>query len=185
MELKNWQEKCQHLRESLRNSRLYGLFGDKIFHHMLWRNDKRAIAGGLSLGLFIAFTPTIPFQMILATGGALLFRVNLPIALAACWMTNPLTALPVYMSAWKLGKYVVDHVILIEDVLRFYPLRTRSGRFLRQAISLWIGSLILATACALSANMMVRLLWHFVSKMIDTRARLSSAHKRESPAQPE
>jgi hypothetical protein len=132
------------------------MFGDKIFHHMLWRNDKGAIAGGLSLGLFIAFTPTIPFQMLLATSGALFFRVNLPIALAACWVTNPLTVLPIYMSAWKVGKYVVDHFILIEEVLKFYPLRTRSGRLMQQATYLWIGSLIFATTSALGANIVVR-----------------------------
>ena len=185
MWLKKWHDKHQHLRESLKDSRLYGIFGDKIFHHMLWRNDKRSIAGGLSLGLFIAFTPTIPFQMILATGGALFFRVNLPVALAACWITNPLTVLPVYMSAWKFGKYVVDHFILIEEILKLYPLRTRSGRFMQQTIYLWIGSLIFATTSALGANIVVRLLWGFVSKMVDVRARTSSASKRKTPAQPD
>jgi len=185
MWLKKWLDKHQHLRESLKSSRLYSIFGDQIFHHMLWRNDKRAIAGGLSLGLFIAFTPTIPFQMILATSGALFFRVNLPIALAACWITNPLTVLPVYMSAWKLGKYVVEHFILIEEILKLYPFRTRSGRFIQQTISLWIGALMFATTSALGANLGVRLLWHFVSKMVEARARTASASKRKTPAQPD
>jgi uncharacterized protein (DUF2062 family) len=180
MWLKKRHETYQHLRESLKDSRLYGIFGDKLFHHQLWRNDKRAIAGGLSLGLFVAFTPTIPFQMILVTGGALMFKVNLPIALAACWITNPLTILPVYMSAWKLGKYVVEHFILVEEVLRFYPLRSRPGRFIQQTISLWIGSLMIATASALSANIMVRLLWRFVSKIVTTRARTSSTSQRKT-----
>jgi uncharacterized protein (DUF2062 family) len=185
MWLKKWHDTHNHLRESLTDSRLYGIFGDQIFHYLLWRNDKRAIAGGLSLGLFIAFTPTIPFQMILATSGALFFRVNLPVALAACWVTNPLTVLPVYMSAWKVGKYVVDHFILIEEVLKLYPFRTPSGRFIQQTISLWIGSLIFATTSALGANIGVRLLWRCVSKRVEARARPSSASKRKPPVQPD
>jgi hypothetical protein len=170
MLLQRWHEKQRHLRESLKNTRIYGIFGEKIFDHLLWKSDKRAIAGGLSLGLFIAFTPTIPFQMLLATGGALLLRVNLPIALAACWITNPLTVVPIYMSAWKLGRYVVDNFIVMEEVLRLYALRTRSARFIQQTIYLWIGSLIYAVASALGANIVVRLLWRSISKIIDARA---------------
>lgn len=171
MWLKKWHDKHKPLRESLTDSRLYGIFGDQIFHHMLWRNDKRSIAGGLSLGLFIAFTPTIPFQMILATGGALFFRVNLPVALAACWITNPLTFLPVYMSAWKVGKYVVDHFILIEEVLKLYPLRTRSGRLMQQTIYLWIGRRALT-------RYMVFESWHhlmdFMIRGLELEARLEA-----------
>ena len=185
MWLKKWHKKPKNLRESLRGTRIYGIFGDKIFNHVLWRNDKRSIAGGLSLGLFIAFTPTIPFQMLLATSGALFFRVNLPVALAACWITNPLTVLPIYMSAWKFGKYVVDHFILIEEVLKLYPLRTRSARLIQQTIYLWIGSLIFATASALGANIVVRLLWRLISKIIDAKVHTCSTSKNETSVKPE
>ena len=181
MWLKKWHINHENWRETLTNTHIYRIFGDKIFNQLLWRNDKRAIAGGLSLGVFIALTPTIPFQMLLATGGAVMFRVNLPIALAACWITNPLTVLPIYMSAWKFGKYMGEHFILIEEILKFYPLRARSVRLIQQSIYLWIGSLIFATVSALSANIVARLLWRFVSTMVGASVpRASTRHSKPS-----
>jgi hypothetical protein len=58
-------------------------------------------------------------------------------------------------------------------------------RLMQQTIYLWIGSLIFATTSALGANLVVRLLWRFVSKMVDVRARTSSASNRKPPAQPD
>jgi len=58
-------------------------------------------------------------------------------------------------------------------------------RLMQQIISLWIGSLIFATTSALGANLVVRLLWRCVSKMVEARARASSASQRKPPVQPD
>jgi uncharacterized protein (DUF2062 family) len=35
------------------------------------------------------------------------FRVNLPVAVILTWYTNPLTIVPLYIAAYKLGLFVV------------------------------------------------------------------------------
>jgi uncharacterized protein len=145
-------------KERLRQSFLFRVFGKHILAKDLWYLDARAVAGGVSLGLFIAFTPTIPFQMTLACLGALYFRVNLPSALLACWVTNPLTAIPIYVTAWRIGQWIAHLVPFLDEYLTVYA----DGRRARMVISsfhLWAGSLLLATAAASVSNVLLKWLW--------------------------
>ena len=84
------------------------------------------------MGLFIAFMP-IPGHMIVAIMAALLLRVNIPVAAMAVWVTNPLTVVPIFYLAYRLGVgscptgrdivdelgTVVGHVLRWKKRLRF------------------------------------------------------------------
>ncbi|HPY77384.1 MAG TPA: DUF2062 domain-containing protein [Anaerohalosphaeraceae bacterium] len=159
MWLNAWRKRQISVRRSLKNTYLHKIWGRQLFHSMLWKIDRRSIAGGLALGLFIAFTPSIPFQMLLATCGAIYFRVNLPIALACCWITNPLTALPVYTAAWKLGKYIIGDIEFIQSFLEFYDFKDKTAQLILQGLYLWTGSLLFSFVSAVSAVAAVHLLW--------------------------
>jgi len=163
---KSLRRKQVRFRRRLRESWAYHFFGEQLFHKHLWIHDRRAVAGGLSLGMFISMTPTIPLQMVIAAGGALYFRFNLPIAMAACWVTNPLTLAPIYLTAWKLGRYILEEVALIEDFFDFYTQHSRIGNIVRQSAYLWTGSLILATLAAAGAYLAVWLLWSSIEKLL-------------------
>ena len=80
-------------------------FGNWLRHHNLWHLHRRSVAGGLAVGLFSSLIPG-PLQMITATLLAVLFRVNLPVALFATLFTNPFTILPLYVLAYELGAWV-------------------------------------------------------------------------------
>jgi uncharacterized protein (DUF2062 family) len=67
------------------------------------RSSPRAIAGGLGLGTFIAFTPTIGVQLILAFVIATFFNLNRPAAMIPVWITNPVTVAPIYTFNYWLG----------------------------------------------------------------------------------
>ncbi len=67
------------------------------------RSTPKAIAGGLGLGTFIAFTPTIGIQLILALMFATLFNMNRPAAVIPVWITNPVTVAPIYTFNYWLG----------------------------------------------------------------------------------
>lgn len=164
MWLRLWRKKQASIRQTLRGSRLHRLWGQTLFHNLLWRTDRRSIASGLALGLFIAFTPTIPFQMTLAVIGALFLKVNLPIALAACWITNPLTALPIYTSAWKLGKYLIEHVEIIQAILQAHDIEGKPAQLILNGLYLWTGSLAFATLAAVFGAVAVNLLWRVRSR---------------------
>lgn len=171
MWLKAWHRKQRALRKSLEGSHAHRLWGDQLFSKVLWSTDRRSIAGGLSLGLFVAFTPTIPFQMLIVTFAALYLRVNLPIGLAACWVTNPLTAIPVYLAALKVGTYIVAHFDPIDEVLDLHGMEGRSTGLLRQAMCIWIGSLVFASSAALAAQVLVRVFWETVYRITHPRGR--------------
>ena len=70
------------------------------------RSSPRAIAGGLALGTFIAFTPTVGVQIILAILAATVFNMNRPAAIIPVWITNPLTVAPIYTFNYWLGTQV-------------------------------------------------------------------------------
>jgi len=141
------------------------MWGHKLFADVLWKIDKNAIAGGLSLGLFVAFMPTLGFQMLLATVGAILFKVNLPIALAACWVTNPLTAMPIYMAAWRLGKYILEDFTPLRDIFDLHGLNGKGSRFMLYGIYVSTGSFIFSLLSALGAQVCVRIAWFVGGKL--------------------
>ena len=72
------------------------------------RSSPRAIAGGLGLGTFIAFTPTVGVQLILAFMIATFFNMNRPAAMVPVWITNPVTVAPIYTFNYWLGSKVLD-----------------------------------------------------------------------------
>ena len=67
------------------------------------RSSPRAIAGGFGLGTFIAFTPTVGIQLILALLAATIFNMNRPAASLPVWITNPLTIAPIYTFNYWVG----------------------------------------------------------------------------------
>lgn len=67
------------------------------------RSSPRAIAGGLGVGTFVAFTPTFGVQLILAVVCATLLNMNRPASLIPVWITNPVTIAPIYTFNYWLG----------------------------------------------------------------------------------
>ena len=82
-----------------------------LFERALWQPCKRTVAGALSIGLFCAMLP-IPFQMLLAALASMRARVNIPISMASCWVTNPFTQVPIWLAQEKLGDWALDKSIL-------------------------------------------------------------------------
>ena len=67
------------------------------------------VAWGLAVGLFVAMTPTIGLQMVMAVFLAGLLRVNSAAAAAGVWVTNPLTAPFFYSITYYVGAKILGH----------------------------------------------------------------------------
>lgn len=80
-----------------------------IFNKRYWSPCRHTVSNGLSIGLFCAMLP-IPFQMLLATLGCLRARGNVPFAIAACWITNPVTQIPFWFLQEQLGGWMHNHM---------------------------------------------------------------------------
>ncbi len=74
-------------------------------HHNLWHLHRRSVAGGVAIGLFGGLIPG-PLQIITAVILSIVFRVNLPVAALTTLYTNPLTIVPLYYVAYRLGALV-------------------------------------------------------------------------------
>jgi len=74
----------------------------------LWVAHRRRVALGAGLGLAVGVIP-LPTQMPLAAAAAILFRGNVTAAVAATWVTNPFTLVPIWRLAIFLGRLVSGH----------------------------------------------------------------------------
>ena len=72
----------------------------------LWALHRRNVLRGTTVGIVSGFMP-IPGQTILAGLLALFFRVNVPVALLASMISNPVTMGPLYYGAYRLGRLLV------------------------------------------------------------------------------
>lgn len=73
----------------------------------LWAAHRRSVARGVGLGVFAGVVP-LPMQMALAAVLAIAFRANVAAAVAATWITNPLTFVPILSMAWWIGTTVLE-----------------------------------------------------------------------------
>lgn len=91
----------------IKNNKTLQIFGDLLHDPNLWHMNRRSVAGAFAVGLFFAWWP-VPFQMVLAAGGAIFLRTNLPLSVALVWITNPVTMPAMFYGAYVLGTWIID-----------------------------------------------------------------------------
>jgi len=92
--------------ETIRNNRWLRPFESSLLHPRLWHLNRHSAAGAVAAGLFCGLIPG-PLQMPGAAACALLFRVNLPLALVVTLYTNPFTLVPLYLAAYEIGRLIL------------------------------------------------------------------------------
>ncbi|MHC4294178.1 MAG: DUF2062 domain-containing protein [Planctomycetota bacterium] len=65
------------------------------------------IALGVAVGIFITWTPTMGLQMALTAAMAWLLGANKLVGIPFVWISNPLTAAPLYGFNFKVGKMLL------------------------------------------------------------------------------
>lgn len=71
------------------------------------RGSAKDVARGMALGVFIGITPTMGVQMPIALFVAMLLKENKIAAVLGVWISNPMTAIPIYTYNFKIGKYLL------------------------------------------------------------------------------
>lgn len=72
----------------------------------------------MAIGVFVAFSPLLGFQMITAVLLAMLLCANRAAALASVWVSNPFTALPIYTTTYLVGQFVLPGHVPIDVEVR-------------------------------------------------------------------
>lgn len=111
---KKYFKKLLPSHESIQQHRWAQPFGVWLQHHNLWHLHRRSVSGGVAVGMFCGLIPG-PLQMIGAVLMAVLFRVNLPVAMFTTLYTNPFTIVPLYWLAYQLGAWVSGHGHSLSD----------------------------------------------------------------------
>lgn len=91
----------------LQNRWFLRLFGSRIADPRLWSLQRRSITGAFAAGLAICFVP-LPIHLPLAALVAIVRRVNVPTIVATVFLVNPLTVVPVFYTAYRVGCVVLD-----------------------------------------------------------------------------
>ncbi|MDZ7620232.1 MAG: DUF2062 domain-containing protein [Patescibacteria group bacterium] len=65
------------------------------------------VALGAAVGMFVAFTPTIGFQMAIVVAVAALLRANKLVGVPLVWISNPLTIPPIFYAGYSLGRLLL------------------------------------------------------------------------------
>ena len=138
-------------RKSLRR-----IFGRTLLSADLWRLNRNSVAWAVSNGLFMAWMP-IPFQMVPAAGVSLVVRCNLPVSVAMAWISNPVTVVPLFFAAYRVGAWMLG----VPPVdMRFEP----SLRWLLDELgTVWepflLGCFVMGLGSAILGQAVVRLFW--------------------------
>lgn len=80
----------------------------RLLDRDLWQPSRDHVAGGLSVGFFFAMMP-MPLQTVAAAAMAVRFRVNIPFAVAGCFVSNPLSEPFIRLYQLRLGRWLREH----------------------------------------------------------------------------
>ncbi|MDB6004704.1 MAG: hypothetical protein JWR15_1691 [Prosthecobacter sp.] len=79
-------------------------FARHFLDKRVWKPTQHTFSGGVAVGTFITLQ-LLPIQMPAATILSAIFRVNIPIAIALCWLSNPFTLVFIAWLEYVIGKW--------------------------------------------------------------------------------
>jgi uncharacterized protein (DUF2062 family) len=134
-------------------------FGTLLHNPALWHLNRHSVAKAFAVGLLFAWVP-VPFQMVLAAGGAILVCANLPISVVLVWLTNPVTMPPMFYGAYRLGAWVMN---MPEQDFQF---ELSIGWLTSGMAAIWqpflLGCAILGVTCSVLGYFGIKLAWRWI-----------------------
>lgn len=153
--------------EVVHSSRWLRPFSNTLLHPRLWNLNRHSVAGAVAVGLFCGLIPG-PFQMLGSAFGAIVFRINLPLALIVTFYTNPLTIVPLYLAAYEIGRLALGakaQTVTPPPDLEWGGLIAWVGQMADWAMSLGrplgVGLVLMATLLAAVGYVTVRIAWRY------------------------
>ena len=93
-------------REALEHNRWLRPFARGVLRADLWRFHRRSVPRAIALGFFLGVL--VPFaHSFFAALLAVVLRANVPVAVAATWISNPFTWIVMWPLAYRLGKLLL------------------------------------------------------------------------------
>lgn len=160
MDLKSYLRKYSPKKNTVKQHKHLHYFSDWLNDPALWKWTARSSSNGVAIGLFWGMMP-IPMQTVLATLTSIILKVNLPLSIMFVWVTNPVTAAPIYYLAYKLGS------ILLQEPIRELPFDLSISWMTETFTVIWqpllVGCLLLGVCLATIGNLTIILIWKIFS----------------------
>ena len=169
--------------DHVRDHRHLRWLGDWLHDPNLFHLNRRSAAGGVAVGIFVAFIPTVG-QMAIAALFAIFLRVNLPLAALLVWVSNPLTIPPMVYAALRTGSAVLGRPML------YAPFEPTFEWVLSELGRIWapllVGGGVLGLAAAAASYLVIRGLWRLavlqhVHRRRRQRRQREAQRRRETP----
>ncbi len=166
--------------------------GRKIKRFFIYRvlhvdDTPHRIALGLAIGIFVTWTPTMGLQMILTVLLASLMRANKFVGVPFVWISNPVTAVPLYGLNYLVGTWILPDGYSVTEFTESVSKAIFTGGGWADKITawwgatidffwpLWIGSIVVALILAVPT--------YFVTRWAVVRYRVHW-HKKHADAPP-
>ena len=163
-------------RQTIRGYKPLRVFGRLLHDPNIWHLNRHSTSGAVAVGLFMAFMP-IPFQMVAAGGLAIMLRLNLPLAVALVWVTNPITIPPLFLFCYKIGTWVIGNVD--QGVAFAWSWEWFRAELLQRSEPLLVGCSIVGFLSALAGYFSARTLWRWhVIRAWENRKRQRARNRR-------
>ena len=148
-------------KESIASNSIIRLFDEYLHDPNIWHIHRRSSAGGAAIGVFCAFIP-IPIQTLSAAALAILFRMNLPIAILFSFLANPITVPLIFFYSYKLGSILLG--LEENQITNIIPENTTIIEWFNTIfLNIWepllIGCLILGLISSSITYFLIRLIW--------------------------
>lgn len=115
---------------------------------------RKYVIRGMILGIFIAFIP-MPLQIGLVLLLMSVYRFNVLIAVAMCFITNPFTMPPIYYIEYKIGSFLTGSDMKdVEMSLEWF-----NENFTNILVPLYLGAFTLSITFSFIAYYLVTHLW--------------------------
>jgi uncharacterized protein (DUF2062 family) len=140
----------------------------------------KQIAWGAAVGLFVAMTPTMGIQTLLAVPLAAFLKISKVAAATTVWVTNPVTAPFLYGLNYMIGARLLGHPPEAPFLSNpCWETLWNSGRHV--VLSLTLGGLITGIIVAFGGYFVVLAM---VTEAREKAHRLKERMKREKPVEP-
>lgn len=164
-------------QHTFRDHRHLRMLSRWLHDHSIWSLTRRAVAGGVAIGLFCAALPLLG-QMLLAAALAIYFRVNLPISVVFTWVSNPFTFPPLFLAAYRIGTWLLD---IPMEYQRFHLSYEWFARVFHDIwLPLMTGSLIIGLIAAAVGYYVIYFLWRILLLRKRDRRRATRPFMRRS-----
>lgn len=140
----------------IKKNKYLNIFGFLLHDPGLWYITRYSIATSVSIALFCTFMP-IPAHTPIALLLCFLFKANIPTCIVLLWINTPITYVPIFYFAFKVGAWLLNTPVTHFSFEMSYKWVTHELHLIWAPFLL--GCLVCAIFFSIVGNLLIRIGW--------------------------